>query len=156
MYDKTWLYGILQSTNRTNGDKKVLYHHKSNQNGILAWSDFLQEYDNNGSEVLRAEELASLVLQTYHTGYPGGISTFIDHLQANHAELSVLRGVDAYNDRAKRDMLFASLRHAPNITHLIQTARDKEMSFQEATTYIRSNALYLETEVKKFNKVQQT
>src|SRR5688500_14471737 len=51
--DRNYLYGMLLSSNRNDGEQKIMLKYEANQDGTAAWIEFLREYDNNGSEEVR-------------------------------------------------------------------------------------------------------
>ena len=71
------------------------------QDGIAAWIEFLRDYDNNGSEEVRASKLEALVAVKYTYKYPGGFLKYIDTLQANLNELAILLPTQYSEDRNK-------------------------------------------------------
>ncbi|HEY9710892.1 MAG TPA: hypothetical protein V6D48_21980, partial [Oculatellaceae cyanobacterium] len=48
--DRSYLYGMLLSSNRKDGERKIILKYDKSQDGIAAWIEFLRDYDNNGSE----------------------------------------------------------------------------------------------------------
>ena len=59
--DRIYMYGMLMSSNRKDGEQKIILKYEPTQDGIMAWMEFLKDYDNNGSEEARASKLESLV-----------------------------------------------------------------------------------------------
>src|SRR5688572_28816912 len=45
--DRTYLYGVLVSSNRYDGEQKILLKYEMTQE-IAAWIEFLKDYDHNG------------------------------------------------------------------------------------------------------------
>ena len=76
--DRTYLYGMLASSNKKNGERKLIFKYEASQDRIMAWIKFLRVYDNNGSEEVRMNKLESLINVKYHSRYPGGFLNYID------------------------------------------------------------------------------
>ena len=69
--DRTYLYGMLVSSNKKDGEREFILKYEASQDGIMAWIEFLRDYDNNGSEEVRMNKLESLINVRYHSRYPG-------------------------------------------------------------------------------------
>ena len=54
--------------------------------GITAWIHFLRNYDNNGCNEVKLNELDNKLKEEYYPGFHGGIIAFIDQFQANITE----------------------------------------------------------------------
>ena len=127
---------MLVSSNRKDGEQKILLKYEHNQDGIAAWIEFLRDYDNNGSEEVRASKLEALVAVKYTYKYPGGFLKYIDTLQANLNELDILLP-GQYTESRKKRALYQNIRDVKTLTHLIQLCKDRDLSYQEAATYLR-------------------
>src|SRR5687768_8856548 len=134
--DRLYFYGVLVSSNRKDGERKILLKYKPTQDGIAAWIKFLRDYDNNGSEEVRASKLEGLISIKYSYKYPGGFLKYIDTLQANLNELDILLPGQYPEDRKKRT-LYQNIKDAKTLTHLIQSCKDRNLSYQEAATYLK-------------------
>ena len=99
--DRLYLYGVLVSSNRKDGEQKILLKYKPTQDGIAAWIEFLRDYDNNGSEEVRASKLEGLISIKYSYKYPGGFLKYIYTLQSNLNELDILLPGHYLEDRKK-------------------------------------------------------
>ena len=88
---------MLMSSNKKGGERKYLFKHKYTQDGIMAWIEFLRDYDNNGSDEIRANKLESLINIKYSHRFPGGFLKYVDTLQANLNEIAILLP-DQWND----------------------------------------------------------
>ena len=63
---RTFLYyGMLLSSNRKDGEQKSILKYETSQDGIAAWIEFLKDYDNNGSEEVKAIKLENMVSAKY-------------------------------------------------------------------------------------------
>ena len=60
-HDKTWLYGMFESSLRGNLGSKQQMLHKESQDGIMVWIQVLDEYDHGGSSDIRIEILEDIV-----------------------------------------------------------------------------------------------
>ena len=149
--DRIWLYGMLVSSNRKDGEQKILLKYEHNQDGIAAWIEFLRDYDNNGSEEVRASKLEALVAVKYTYKYPGGFLKYIDTLQANLNELDILLP-GQYTESRKKRTLYQNIKDAKTLTHLIQSCKDRDLSYQEAATYLRIYGAELDAENKNQGK----
>ena len=137
--DRTYLDGMLVSSNRRDGERKLLLKHQRTHDGILAWIEFLCDYDNHGSEEIRITKLESLINDRFSSKYPGGLIKYIDTLQANLNELDTLL-TDSYSDGQKFRILYRNLIHVQSLKHLLQTCKDQKMSYQAAATYLQANS----------------
>ena len=72
--NKTYLYGILVSSNKKDGEEKFILKYETSQDGIMEWIKFLSNYDNNGSEEVRMNKLESSINVKYHSRYPKRIT----------------------------------------------------------------------------------
>ena len=155
--DKTYLYGMLMSSNRKDGKQKIILKYETSQDGIAAWIEFIRDYDNNGSEEVRATKLENLVSMKYSYKYPGGFLKYIDTLQANLNELDILLP-GQYSESHKKRILFRNIKEIKTLKHLIQSCKDREMSYQEAATYLRIHGAELDEEdqdTRKKNQVEK-
>lgn len=155
--DRMYLYGMLVSSNRKDGERKILLKYEHNQDDIAAWIEFLRDYDNNGSEEVRATKFESMVAIKYTYKYPGGFLKYIDTLQANLNELDILLP-GQYPESRKKRTLYQNIKDAKTLTHLIQSCKDRDLSYQEAATYLRIYRAEIdaeEQEPRKANKVEK-
>ena len=143
--DRTYLYGMLISSNRKDGERKFILKYEGSQDGIAAWIEFLRDYDNNGSEEVRTSKLESMIGIKYTYKYPGGFLKYIDTLQANLNELDILLP-GQYLESHKKRILFKNLKGAKNLKHLIQSCRDRDLTYQEAATYLRIHGAEIDEE----------
>jgi hypothetical protein len=134
--DRTYLYGMLLSSNR-NGERKFLLKYSRTQDGISTWIDFLQDYDNNGSDEIRAEQLEILIQVPYTPQSPGDIIKYMDNLQAHLNELETLIP-GTYDDSHKRRLLFRNLRELPSLQYLIKDCKERGFNYQDSAIYIRT------------------
>ena len=88
--DRTYLYGMLISSNKKNGEKKFILKYEASQDGIMAWIEFLRDCNINGSEEVKMNKLENLFNVKYHNRYPGGFLKYIDTLQAYLNKLDTL------------------------------------------------------------------
>ena len=140
--DRTWLYGILVSTNRVNGERKIIQQYSRSKDGIKAWMDFISHYNNHGSNDIRAEVLEELIRIPYTSTYNGTLLEYLDKLAANLNELeSLVPG--QYNDDRKNWILRSNLQEAPGpkLPSLLQNCKDSKLPFSEAMQYLRQNGL---------------
>jgi hypothetical protein len=151
--DRTYLYGMLISSNRKDGERKIILKYEHNQDGIAAWIEFIRDYDNNGSEDIRANKLERLILDQYSHKYPGGFLKYIDTLQAHFNELDTLLP-GHYLDNQKRRILFRNLKGSKPLRYLIQACKDRDLTYQDAATYLRVHGADIDDE-EDARKVQQ-
>ena len=148
---------MLMSSNRKDGEQKIILKYEPTQDGIMAWMEFLKDYDNKGSEEVRASKLESLVSIKYNHKHPGGFLKYIDTLQANLNELAILLPSQYSEDRKQRT-LYQNIKEVKTLTHLIQSCKDRNLTYQEAATYLRIHGAELdqeEQESRKTNQVEQ-
>ena len=107
--DRTYLYGMLISSNQQDGEQKFILKYESSQDGIAVWIKFLKDYDNNSSEEVKATKLENAISIKYSYRYPGGILKYIDTLQANLNELNILLP-GQYLESHKRRILYKTSR----------------------------------------------
>src|SRR5687767_2211152 len=84
--DSEWLYGILV-TATVNIQHKILMKYEASQDGIFEWYEFKQDFQCDGSKVVRIETLEALALVSFSNTEPGEMATFIDKFQNYMAEL---------------------------------------------------------------------
>ena len=143
VYDRNYLYGILVTATMNLQHKTILKFEKS-QDGILAWEEFKQDFEYDGSKELRLEQLESLASKPYSSSEAGGMSSYIDKFQSYMAELETINPTE-YTDYRKKRTLLANIRQAEGVAHLIQKCRDdKFMSYDQCAAYLRENALYID------------
>ena len=153
--DRTYLYGMLISSNRKDGERKFILKYEASQDGIAAWIEFLRDYDNNGSEEVRATKLENMISTTYNYKYPGGFLKYIDTLQANLNELDILLP-GQYLESHKKRILFRNLKNVKSLRHLIQACKDRDMTYQEAATYLRVHGAELDEEEQDPRKTNKS
>ena len=83
--DCSYLYGILVSTCK-GFESAILNDTSTTFDGITAWIHFLRNYDNNGCNEVKLNELDNQLKEGFH----GGLIAFIDRFQANMSELTSL------------------------------------------------------------------
>ena len=127
---------MLLSSNRKGGEKKLILKHSVSKDGIMTWIEFLQDYDNNGSEEIRIAQLEQLIQIPYTHTTPGGLLGYIDTLLTSLNELHTLQP-DCYGDGHRRRILFANLKGITALSHLIQTCKDQQYNFQASAKYLR-------------------
>ena len=88
--DRAYLYGMLISSNRKDGERKFILKYERIQDRLMAWIEFLKDYDNLGSSEVRSAKLESKIHIKYTYEYPGGLLNYLDTLQANLNELNNL------------------------------------------------------------------
>ena len=110
--------------------------------GISAWIQFLRNYDNNGCNEVKLNELDNKLKEEYYPGFHGGIIAFIDRLQANMSELTSLEP-NSIADHRKKRMLLATLQNVSKIDFLMQTCRDQVgWDYHLTASYLRSNVFF--------------
>ena len=157
--DKTWLYGMLKSSNREGGERKILLRHSDSQDGLLAWIDFKKDYGNNGSDEIRVEILEEKIATKYSRHYTGGFISYLDDFQATMSELEILLPSD-YSDARRRRLLLQNVGNARGISHLVQYCKDFELSFDQSIRYLRENSMIIhhrnQVSEKQVHKVEAT
>ena len=107
-YDKEYLYRILVSAT-AKMQHRIILKYKESRDGILAWDEFKQNFEYDGSKELRLEQLEALAQKPYNNSVPGGMAASIDQLQAFMAELEVIAPID-YSDFQMKRALLANIR----------------------------------------------
>ena len=140
--DRTWLYGILVGTNRQAGEKKIINAYETSLDGIMAWIDFVNDYDNHGSNRIRVQVLEEYIKIPYTRTYNGGLLQYLDSLEANLTELELLEPGD-YSDNRKCKILQDNMEDAPGnkIVGLLQRCIDTSMNFKQSVAYIRVHGI---------------
>ena len=90
MFDRDMLFGILMIS-MNNIPHKTLLKYKDEGDGILAWDEFKEENEYNGSRELRLEQLEMLVTKPYSNKDIGGLATYIDKFQVILQEFADVR-----------------------------------------------------------------
>ena len=87
------------------------------------------------------------VSRRYSHKYQGGFLKYIDTLQANLYELDILLP-GHYPEDCKKRILFKNFKEVKSLIHLVQACKDRDLSYQEAATYLRKHGaeLYEEDE----------
>ena len=96
LYDKTYLYGIIVSTN-TNSYNKAITKHKQSQDGILTWIEFQTLYAHDGSKELKVEQLTDKLQSPYNPSSKQTMSQYIDMFQDTMERHDTL-STDPYSD----------------------------------------------------------
>jgi hypothetical protein len=123
---------------------RIILKYKESRDGILAWDEFKQNFEYDGSKELRLEQLEALAQKPYNNSVPGGMAAYIDQFQAYMAELGVIAPI-GYSDFRMKRRLLANIRHADGVSHLVQTCRDNEhMTYEQCVAYLRKNAIYID------------
>ena len=78
--DRTYLYDMTVGCNEKDGERMFILKYKASQDEIMAWNEFLRDYDSNGLEEVRMNKLESLINVKYHSRHPGGFLKYIDTL----------------------------------------------------------------------------
>lgn len=136
--DRSYLYGILISTNRIDGEQRILIKYETSHDGIAAWVEFLRDYDNNGSKERRIIKLESSLSSKYTPKYQGGFIKYMDKFQANFNQLDILIPKH-YSEKAKIRIMYNNLKEIVQLRHLVQACKDKGMTYQEAAEYLRKH-----------------
>ena len=77
IYDRQYLTGILLSAT-VNVQHKTILKHEETQDGILAWYEFKQDFEYDGCQELRLEQLELLAQKPFSNKEPGGMASYID------------------------------------------------------------------------------
>jgi hypothetical protein len=102
--DRSYLYGLLTTTNR-NKENKILLKERSSMDGMYAWAKFKLMYANHASKKLRIENLEDLVVKAYNQKLHESMPLYIDIFQSNMAELEALASEDWLESKKKRQLL---------------------------------------------------
>src|SRR5688500_17543492 len=138
-----YLYGILMTATRE-WEHKSFIKHRAAQDGILAWQEFIAEFEYDGSKELKFEQLEAQIQVPYSQSEPGGMLAYIDKFQATMAQLEVMDPDYSKPEKMKR-MLLANIRNATGITHLIQNCKDDEdWSYAKTAAYLRKNCILID------------
>ena len=100
-FDREYLYGILVTATR--GKKsKIILSHQISKDGILAWNEFLNDFDNEGSDDLRLQHLELELQRIYNSDSVEALAEYIDSFGATIAELETILP-RKHTERKKRD-----------------------------------------------------
>ncbi len=138
------LYGALISslTNMTGNDHLLV--HQDEQDGLSAWLDITEEFDQEGSKNLRIMKLEEIISTSYYTHYKGGLAQFVSDYKNAYAELTTLGETHWNIDETKKQRLVNNL--APLGFHWL-TAAAETMSFMEVVKILKEIALLDEAPV---------
>ena len=100
--DRTYLYGVLISSNKNDGERKFIIKYEAGQGKILAWIEFLKDYDYNGSQEIRIIKLESRISTKYRLRYTEGFLKYLDTIQADLNGLNILLP-GHYSDSHKKE-----------------------------------------------------
>ena len=143
-YDKTYLFGVIVSTN-SNVYNKAISKHKGTQDGILTWMEFQTLYAHDGSKELKIEQLEEKLQVPFSPGKLS-LSGYIDRFQDTMERLDNLC-LDPMSDRSKKLMLLRNVRGMKEIAYLAQHCRDSpDMSYDETAAYLRSNSILIDSQ----------
>lgn len=147
LYDKSYLYGILLTTNRNNPMCPLLEDpfHKDMTDGILCWQGFCERYAFQGRPV--SLEIDRLERSLMHPCEPTvdytGFRSFLDQHETNVYLLqNLLRDKnEPMSDTQIKERLVWSLSSVEPTLHLTQKVRDtKTMDYRESLRYLGQNA----------------
>jgi hypothetical protein len=140
--DRTYLYGMLLSSNRRGGERNILLKYKNKHEGIMAWIEFNEKYEYNGSEEVCMEILEERIRIKYAKDNPKPADEYLEDLQADLQELDALLP-EEYKDSKKCRLLYRNMmcRDKP-FTYLVQMCKDSRKTFKDACQYLRRNYLY--------------
>lgn len=144
-YDKSYLYGILLTTNRKNSSCPIIEdpRYRADCDGILCWEEFCNRYMYNGD---RYEEVNALE-EKLHIPYVSSPTTsslrsFLDRYETNTYVLqSILSEIESpLSDQFLKRSLLKCLRPVSDIRHLVQNVRDSvDLTFRDTVVYLRKN-----------------
>ena len=139
IFDREYLYGILVTA--TKGKKsKIILSHQVSKDGILAWDEFLNDFDNEGFDDLRLQHLEVELQRVYNSDSDEGLAEYIDNFGATIAELEAI-SPNKYTDRRKKRQLLSNMREAQGMSHLLQRCMDdKNFTYANTALYLRKNA----------------
>ena len=137
------LYGALTSslTNMAGDDHLLAY--QDTHDGLSAWIDLTNEFDQGGSKDLRITTLEKIISTKYHTHYKGGLSQFVSDYKTAFMELTTLGVKEWLNDTSKKRRLVANL--APLGFYWLNDAAQTK-TFPELATTLKNIALTAEAE----------
>jgi hypothetical protein len=69
------LYGSLKQICRKGAGLAILHKHEARHDGMRTWSEFLNRYDNMGSNDVMTIYYDEVISRPYHRKYPGGVGT---------------------------------------------------------------------------------
>ena len=69
LFDRNYLYGALVTATVHMQHKTIIKYEKS-QDGILAWDEFKEDYDYDGSKMVRVEQLEDMAKVSYNNREP--------------------------------------------------------------------------------------
>ena len=96
---------LLGACNESNAAKKVLCNYSEELDGILAWQDLLNAYDNPQTKLLEEEKAEAVVQGVYTKAYPGGLSQFVDDYETAFATLALTDPAWASDTNKKKRLM---------------------------------------------------
>lgn len=103
-------HGILMTATRE-WEHKAIIKHRAAQDGILAWQEFIADFEFDGSKELKFKRLEAQIQIPFSQSEPRGMLAYIDKFQATMAQLEVMDPDYTSPVKMKR-MLLANIRNA--------------------------------------------
>ena len=104
------MYGAIQASCRLSQAAAAhLNEHSNYMDGILVWIDVIKTNDNEGYIEIHVATLTAKAAKRYNQGYPGGLLTYIRHIQEGYARLKSLGTKYEYKDQQKYSILLSNL-----------------------------------------------
>jgi hypothetical protein len=151
--DRTYLYGMLLSSNRRGGERHILLKYKNKHDGIMAWIEFNEKYAYNGSEEVRVTILEKRVHNHYPKDTPNQPpEEYLADLQADLQELNMLLPEEyMYKDDSRKcKFLYKNMMYTyRQFDFLLMPCLDSGKTFEETCRYLRSNFLWYNHHVPK-------
>ena len=142
--DRRYFFGMLVTSCRQ-VYSKIIIERQADQDGIWGWIQFKDDFDHDGSAELRIDQLEHDIHVPYTGKNDGGLSQYIDTLQAGLTELEQLEDGESYPEAKKKRLILSNLDRVQGIAHIIQTCKDAtNWSFTDTASYLRRNAVILD------------
>ena len=129
------LYGALMSSCKRGAGSVILMHHKTSQDGLMAWMEMLDRFDADGDKETCIMRLEDRLNTPFSRMYKGGLTQWLMDYEAAMAELSILGSPAYLTDQAKRRRIVGMLTKDPNF-HLIAFI-SRNMAYPELITSLR-------------------
>ena len=139
----------ILSVFRKNTDRAILTKHKATSDGISAWIDLHEKYDNQGAAAIAADEMEEIITKPCCKTFPGGVNAFLTHLTGAFSKLNELADLDetgeccSYSEPqmiCRLTFLFSKDTETHSWAHLAKEVKDFH-TLDEAVTYFRRKAL---------------
>ena len=136
------MYGAIQASCRLSQAAAAhLNEHCDTMDGILVWIDVIKTNDNEGYVEIHVATLTAKATKRYMGGYPGGLLTYIRHIQEGYAGLKSLGSKYEYKDQQKYSILLSNLDFDHQDQYLLTHCRQECNTYEQCIQYLTKEAI---------------